>query len=196
MTKVFYTIFLFLCISTLAAQETLDASDPSNFVIGGAQGYQFLSMNLLEVQIIDVEPEINNTISFTVDPNTLEAGLPVFAGAGGAVNEDLWLNITSRSANADTYNAQVYCNQPVPVGFEIKIQLLNALSVDGTGDTGIANTNEFVISETPQIIITDIARGFTNDGVNKGFQIRYTITNSNGGSLPVGFEIVYELVIN
>ena len=196
MVKIICTLFLFLCTGSLIAQETLDASDPSNFVIGGAQGFQNFSMNLLEVQIIDVEPEINNTISFTVDPSTLEAGLPVFAGAGGAENEDLWLNITSRSANLNTYNAQVYSNQPVPAGFEIKIEILNNLSVDGTGDTGIASTSEFTLSEVPSIIITDIARGFTNDGINKGFQLRYTITNSSGGSLPVGFEVVYELVLN
>lgn len=176
------------------SQETIDATDPSTFIIGGDQGYHFLSMNLLEVHIIDVEPEFNNAISVSVDPNTLEAGEPALGGSGSAVNEDLWINITNRTTGADLYSAVVYTNQAVPSGFEIKVEVLNTTSVDGEGATGTAVSGELVLSETPTTVITDIGRGYTNDGVNKGYQLRYTISNTGGGDLPVGFEIVYELV--
>lgn len=176
-------------------QETLDASDPNSFIFGGDQGFHFLTMNLLDINLIDVEPEFNNAVSFAIDPSTLEAGEPIFSGAGGAINEDLWLNITSRTNGVATYNAFVSSNQPVPAGFELKVEILNAQSVGGTGITGNAVLGEIIISDTPAVIITGIEKGYTDDGVNKGFQLRYVINNSGGGSLPVGFEIVYELIV-
>jgi len=188
-------VFIILCLTKTFSQETIDASDPNTFIFGGAQGYHFLTMDLLAVNLVDVEPEFNNQVSFVVDPSTLEAGLPIFSGTGAAVNEDLWLNITSRTNGIDIYTALVSSNQPVPSGFEIKIELLNVQSIGGDGDTGNAVLGELVISDTPTAIITDIEKGYTDDGVNKGFQIRYTITNTGGGELPVGFEIVYELAL-
>lgn len=175
------------------AQETIDASDPANYIVGGAQGYHFLSADLLEVQLVDVEPEIDNALSFEVDPNTLEAGLPVFSASGGGVNEDLWLNITSRTAGLEKYQVRVYGNQPLPPEIEIQVQVVNATSVGGVGDTGTASTTAVTLSETPTVLISDIGRGFTTDGINKGFQLRYTITNLGGGALPVGFEVIYDM---
>lgn len=193
MKRAMFILVWFIGAFAIMAQETLDASDPSNFVVGGAQGFHFLSMNLLEVQIIDVEPEIDNAITFGVDPNSLEAGLPVLSGTGGTVNEDLWLNITSRTSGVERYNALVYSNQPVPSGFTIKVQVLNTTSVGGLGNSGTATGAEITISETPTIVISDVGSGYTTDGINKGFQLRYIISNSGGGSLPVGFEILYDL---
>lgn len=116
-----------------------------------------------------------------------------FSALGGAVNEDLWLNLTSRTAGLEKYQVRVYANQPLPPEIEIEVRILNTTSVGGLGESGTASVTAITLSETPTVLISDIGRGFTTDGSNKGFQIRYTVTNSGGGELPVGFGVVYDM---
>lgn len=185
-------IGLFLISANSFCQETLNANDPNSFVFGGGQKSNTLSVEILPIAIVDVETDPSNGISFGVNTSDLEAGLPVLGGGSTSnVNEQLWLNYSFRSENSQAAKIFVASNQPIPTGMVIKVQIIN----NGFGgDYSVTpNTNEIILSEIEQIIVYDFVNGYTGDGLNNGYQLRYTVENPNGNSLPAGFEIIYRI---
>lgn len=190
--KYLFLAFVLNCTSGFA-QETLNTEDPNSFIFGGDQNSNTASIQLLAVSLVDVEPDPGNSIDFGINASDLEAGLPVIGstGSGSSINENLWLNFTYRARNYANATIHVYANQSVPQGIILKIQVI------GTGGGGDypknPNYNLITLSEFDQVIVYDFASGYTDDGENNGFQLRYTLENTGGASLPPGFEIIYEI---
>ena len=74
----------------------------------------------------------------------------------------------------------------------LKIQVLAATSIGGSY---IANQNNspITLSTTEQILINSFASGYTGNGLGTGYNLRITVENQSGLSLPSGFEIIYEI---
>lgn len=176
----------------LLAQETLDANDPGTYIFGGDQKSNTATLELLEVSLVDLEPEQANGLVFGVAASEFEAGLPATSGDGSGVNESLWLNFTSRVFEGTQRTIMVFANQPLPQGITIRIELLNLSSVGGNGANGTGSGSTIILSDSSQEIITAIGGGSTGHGEGSGFQLRYSYENTGSSPLPAGFEIIYQ----
>ncbi|WP_405379741.1 hypothetical protein [Maribacter sp. LLG6340-A2] len=186
----YIAVIVLVCSSNfLGAQETLNANDPNTFIFGGDQQSNTLSVELLPIAIVDVEPDPSTGISGGADLSSLEAGLPF---AGGADNLDgLWLNFTHRAENFQNARIFVSSNQPVPDGMTITVEII----ATGIGGEFPKNPRfgQVTIGPIEEVIVYDFANGYTGDGLSNGYQLKYTIDNPGAVSLPNGFEIVYRI---
>ncbi|HDZ07275.1 hypothetical protein LCGC14_0117680 [marine sediment metagenome] len=175
--------------SLLNAQETLNANDTNTFIFGGDQQTNTLSVELLPIAIVDVEPDPSTGISGSADLTSLEAGLP-FTGAADDL-DGLWLNFTHRAENFQNARIFVSTNQPVPAGMSVNVEII----ATGTGGDFPSNprVGQVNLSTTEEVIVYDFANGYTGDGLNNGYQLKYTIDNPGAVSLPDGFEIIYRI---
>jgi len=183
--------FIMMTTFSILSQETL-ASDPNAFLIGGDQGQNTASLTLLPIAIVDVEPDPNNTILFGGVGVEFEAGLPVGSGSLNGTNEDLWLNFTHRADNFQLKSIYVRSNLPLPAGIDISIQIIDTVNSQGVF---IANPNTMpvLLTNVNQLIVFDFGSGYSGDGIGNGYQLRYTLNNPEGKTLPDGFEIIYTI---
>ncbi|SHJ84431.1 hypothetical protein SAMN04487911_1449 [Arenibacter nanhaiticus] len=175
-------------------QETLDTYNPNNYTNGGDKKYTTAQISLQPIALIDVEPDMDNTVNFGIPEGGMEAGLPVSFNSvfEEATNNRLWLNFTYRAINNSNASIIVRTNQPVPKHIKIDVEIIN------TSDTGDfpknPRRNKFKIDEKSQTIVWDFGNGYTGDGVNNGYQLEYTLHNKKGKSLPQDFRIIYEII--
>lgn len=188
---ILYSFCLVLISLPVYSQETLDANNPNNFVLGGDQGSNLASLNLVPISIVDVEPDPNNTLTFGGIAVNLEAGSPA-SGVAGNTNEDLWLNFTHRADNSQPKQIYVRSNFPIPAGMTITIQIINSASIGGNY-TSTPNLTPIILSNTNQVIVFNFNSGYTGDGIGTGYQLKYDINNTGAVTLPSGFEIIYSI---
>lgn len=186
--RYFLIIFLATCtVYNSRSQETINAADPSSFILGGGQESTTAILNLQPIAITDLETESIPGGSNTT--NILEAGNPFeISGATG----QFWLNFTYRSESFQ--NARIYAsaNQPIPDGIAISLQIINTAGANGIFTaTPLLSPIDLLVTE--QAIVFDFPSGYTGDGEGSGYLIEYNITNPNLHSLPTGFEIVFEI---
>ncbi|KYG82254.1 hypothetical protein AWN68_15545 [Roseivirga echinicomitans] len=169
------------------AQETINTNILNLIVLGGDQKSTGASIELLPIAIIDIEPETLAGAGGGAGAGT-EAGLPP-PSSGGADLSNLWINFTHRAQNYQPARIYVSTNQPIPNGMKIEVQITQT----GTGGNypKNPNTNKIRLSQTEQVIVYDFANGYTGDGLNRGYHITYTISNSK--TLPAGFEVIYRI---
>ncbi|PKA82621.1 hypothetical protein ATE92_0755 [Ulvibacter sp. MAR_2010_11] len=174
------------------SQETLDASDISNFIIGGDQASTTSSLFLNSVAIIDVAPGGQPVIS-SGSAALLEAGLPILAGGTSDFIPDIWINYTYRPEfPGDVSEIFVRTSMPIPSGITLKAKIIET-GVNGNFiDRGVnSNVN---IDETNNRIVRSFGPGYTDDGETNGYKVQYTYTNSGSNELPPGFSIIYEII--
>lgn len=189
-------ILALLGTSCINAQQTLDASNLNNYVLGGDQKSTTATINLLEIKLIDIEPDPGNTINFNSDPLDMEAGMPAMGANSSGIlnNEKLWMNFAYRALNDAFARIVVYANQAIPKGMVFSVQIV---ATGAGGDYAQnPNFNQLELTTIPQTIVYDFDSGYTDDGEFKGYQLKYTIENNSGASLPAGFEIIYEIKTN
>lgn len=194
--KITLCCLIMFSVSIIKSQETLNANDPSSFVLGGGQNVNPINISLSEFAIVDVEPDPDNSISFGGINSSLEAGLSALSG-NASINEELWVNFSIRT-NTNTSNTtlSVRANQNLPNGMGITIQVINV----NVNSSDIQNPSQIYDLRTVSVdanfkdLVKDIkGGGVSGDGVNNGFQLRITINNPNMLSLPNGFALEYEL---
>lgn len=194
--KITLCCLIMFSVSIIKSQETLNANDPSSFVLGGGQNVNPINISLSEFAIVDVEPDPDNSISFGGINSSLEAGLSALSG-NASINEELWVNFSIRT-NTNTSNTtlSVRANQNLPNGMVITIQVINV----NVNSSDIQNPSQIYDLRTVSVdanfkdLVKDIkGGGVSGDGVNNGFQLRITINNPNMLSLPNGFALEYEL---
>lgn len=191
-TNYILAILFTFCFIVCGAQEILNVTITSNFIFGGGQRSNFATLNLQPIAIIDTEPDPSNTINFGISSSSLEAGLPAFGPDGILTNESIWLNFTYRATNFANARIFVNTNQEVPAGIVLKIQIITTANMGGQFNPN-PNTNPIVLSTAQQVLVYDFASGYTGNGLGSGYQLRLTVENKNGISLPPGFEIIYEI---
>lgn len=182
-----WSTVLLLFSSSIFAQETINAYDPNSFIFGGDQKSVVASIELQPFGIIDIEPE--GELIGSIAGGDMEAGLAVVAGGG--LPENLWINFSFRAANYQPARIYVSTNQPVPAGMTIKVEIIET-GVDGSFPKNPVY-GQLILSQTEQRIVHDFANGYTGDGVNKGYKLKYTLENPGSASLPSGFQIIYRI---
>lgn len=175
---------MLLSISQIMAQETINANDPNSFVFGGDQKKADASIELQPLILIDIEPEGQILVGTPTDE--YEAGLPV---TGGGLPENLWINYTYRAYNGKDGDIYVSTNMPVPKDMKLKVEIVEV----GVGGVFDGDPKRVDLGQGEKTIIKDISVGYTGDGVNRGYRLKYTLENDNGGSLPSGFQVIYRI---
>ena len=190
--KIQYKNILFILV-LLNASLVMGQPDPDDFgVLGGDQKTTSGTIALSGIAIVDVEPDPGLGLSFGVSAASLEAGMPAGGGSGDGTNEDLWINFTYRSNGFTNARIYVKTNLPLPSGLTLKVQIIS--NSDPTNQYPLnPNLSELTLSEAEQVIVYDFGSGYTGDGVNNGYQLRYTMENTSGASLPSGFQVLYEI---
>jgi hypothetical protein len=182
---------LIATIQLVVAQPTLNANDVSTFVLGGGQVSNNMSVRILPMAIIDAEPDPGARVEFGGDVSQLEAGIPPAGTTWGNVDESIWLNFTYRKLEGQKGRILVASNMPVPAGMEVHIEVIATGA--GSNFAKDAGLKKVVLSETQDDLINGIRNGHTGDGLNNGYQLRYTVQNPSMLSLPAGFEITYTI---
>ena len=192
MKRIIYFFGLFILAQMeISAQETLDANNPNSFIFGGDQKETSMQIELSPVYLVDIEPDPGPPATFGSSAEEMEAGLPPMGGIGSNTNEDLWLNFTHRAKKKSSAKITVSTNQALPIGVTLKVEIINSAN---TGDYfGIPVLGPITLSQAEQRIVDKIGGGYTGDGLNAGYQLKYTLDNPNGISLPVGFEVQYTI---
>ncbi|TVZ27841.1 hypothetical protein JM83_2906 [Gillisia sp. Hel_I_86] len=171
------------------SQEIIDASNPDTFILGGGQETNIAFMDLQRIAITDIEPDPHTGSSSSATP--IEAGKP-YINVGSPTTDEFWLNFTYRSRNNENAKIFTRSNQPIPEGINVIIQIISTANIGGVYNAN-PNTNPITLNISNQVIVNDFASGYTGDGENTGYLIRYTIENPSFQSLPTGFEIIFEI---
>lgn len=178
---------------SLQAQSTINPNDLSTILIGGAQEIGILDMELLQQEIVDLEPEPLTFVSFAGLPNILEAGLPAIPTGGANENQDIWINYSSRQASGSSVNLSIRSNNKLPKKMKVRFEIISQ-NISGSGNLGTPIIGEIDVKTGAQIIIANIGTGHTGDGLGVGYNVKYTIINPNSLDIPADYEIIYELL--
>lgn len=152
------------------------------FLASGASGqvagtsYLSFNVNIPQIALIDIEPQANNNITFSVVPPS-EAGNR-FPEAG-IINNSLWMNYTnSRLVNGPLRTVNVAVLGTIPNGIELWLEAQNIVTVNGKGTFG-SSTGPKILSNAPQPLITGIGGCHTGDGSGNGHRLIFTFKVTN-----------------
>ena len=163
---------------------------------GQIAGTSYLSfnVNIPQIALIDIEPQGNNNITFSVIPPS-EAGnrFP----ESGIVNSSLWMNYTnSRLVNGPLRNVNVAVLGTIPNGIELELLAMPHSTNSGRGAFGNP-AGPRILSGTPQILISGIGGCFTGDGPGNGHRLQFTFRVTDYESLHhiqnLTLQLVYTL---
>lgn len=158
-TAILIVIFQFNCFHNLQSQNT---------------GSTSTNLQLSPVALMDIEPN-NSSVILNVTPVT-EAGT---LNGVSMTNNVKWINFSSSIAPSSpnrTIGVSIVSGN-LPAGIRIKIQV-SPYTGSGSGALG-SQVNELTLSSSFQTLIANIGAGFTGNGTNNGFMIRYILEISN-----------------
>jgi len=136
-----------------------------------------ISIKLLPVALVDIEPSGNITMAFAAP---IEAGNAIVLPA---TNTTKWLNYTSSiSLNAAQRRISVAVNETIP-GINIKLQASPAAAT-GAGAKGLSS-GKITVGTTAQTIINNIGGAYTGDGTANGHQLNISMEVTNYTNLKV-----------
>ncbi len=137
-------------------------------------GSALASIQLSPIALMDIEPN-NSSVILNVSPVT-EAGT---MNTTFMSNNIKWINFSSSLAPSSPNRTILVgvASGNLPAGVRVKIQT-SPYSGTGNGSLG-TQTNEITISSTYQTLINNIGAGFTGNGINNGYMIRYVLEISD-----------------
>ncbi|MGV8946611.1 MAG: hypothetical protein ACOH1N_09295 [Lutibacter sp.] len=135
---------------------------------GQSQGSTNATFNLLEVAMLDLEPD-NSTVTLSLA--TSEAGeKSVLVSA----NNKKWLNFSSAVSPNTSRNISVKIDGgQVPPGIYLKLTTSNYVGI-GKGVLG-SPSGVVTLNNISQNIITGIKGAYTGDGINNGYELTYAL---------------------
>ncbi len=161
------------------------------------EGELNVSFSLPPVALVDIEPDANNSIHFTVLPVAESGASPQIKRT---TDQTLWLNYSSALANPQNTRSILaeITGGGLPEGVTLNVE---ALRYDGTGDGQFGQpAGKVSLSNQPKAIITDVGNCFTGDGVNNGHQLTFSIEVSDYSKITAAsessFTILYTLSDN
>lgn len=150
-------LFLIMCTHVLFAQDP--ASTDVNFTIP-------------EVALIDIEPGVNNTIYFEVDPSPESGAAPTIIND---TNETLWLNYTSsQNGTSGRKISAVISSGSVPAGVSVYV-MAGVYTGIGKGQKIGVRTGKKKLTKNPRTIIKNIRNCYTGDGIGNGHLLSFTM---------------------
>lgn len=172
------------------------------FVINNAfaqweEGELNVSFSLPPVALVDIEPDANNSIHFTVLPAAESGASPQIKRT---TDQTLWLNYSSALVNPQNTRSILaeITGEGLPEGVTLNVE---ALRYDGTGNGQFGQpAGKVSLSSQPKAIITNVGNCFTGDGVNNGHQLTFSIEVSDYSKITAAsessFTILYTLSDN
>lgn len=173
--NVFYLLGVILLGSlspSLFAQDYNDDADDTHDI----------SIVIPEVTLLDIETE-GSTVTLTLGYSTTPGGEAGLAPDATTQNKDLWLNYTSLSS-LDTRKVTVALTAgTVPAG--MKLYVTPGSITTGAGERGTPVSN-VEITGTAADVITGIGSCYTDDGVNNGSKLTYSLGIDDWTTLTPG----------
>jgi len=124
-----------------------------------------------KIALLDIESVTSKDITLTM-ASPLEAGDPLLSN----INNNLWLNVTSVITSGNTRDISVKIDAPIN-GLDLKV-VSNAHSGSGFGSWGVPQP-ELILTTADQTLVSGIKSGYTMDGANNGFNLKYTVKSNN-----------------
>ncbi|NCA79923.1 MAG: hypothetical protein EOM76_07040 [Sphingobacteriia bacterium] len=159
--KIFIILMLLLASNYLYAQ------------INQAQLNVYFS--LPEVALLDLEPNLNNDVLFSIESNGE-------SGSSASVHHSsttIWINYSSSlsgSQSSRTITAEI-SQGFLPEGI---LLFLQASEYSGTGGGAFGHSSgKVALSSQPKPIITNIGNCFTGDGINNGHLLSFSVEISD-----------------
>ncbi len=149
------------------------------------------------IALVDIEPSINNSISFTILPSSESGAAPQIQESS---NEALWINYSSAlpaSLNSRSIVAQISEGiLPTAISLYLDISMYQGM---GEGQHG-QPMREILLTNQPKEIITNIGNCYTGDGSNNGHSLSFSIDISDYSTIPstkeYAFTITYTIIDN
>ncbi|NKI25210.1 hypothetical protein HCG49_01375 [Arenibacter sp. 6A1] len=184
-----------LCSLLGFGQETIDTNNLNNYTNGGDKKSTTAQISLLPIALVDVEPDMDNTVNFGIPEGGMEAGLPVNFNSvfEEATNNRLWLNFTYRAIKKDA-EITVRANQKLPKGIKLEVEIINTSNTGDFSDNIKIKNKVKIKDDKGHKLIEKIGNGYSGNGENHGYQLQYTLDNKYGESLPPDFRIIYEII--
>ena len=161
----------------------LVVSSAISFVIAQPDGdndAHTINFTIPEVTLLDIEASASTTITLGVTAPT-EAGLPL--DFSSATNSDLWLNYTSIKATSTTVRKiTVGLDVAPPTNTTLKVSATDPSGTSGFGNQGSTFGTNVTLGTTAVDLITGIGSCYTEDGVNKGSNLTYTLSLTSASS--------------
>lgn len=156
-----------------------------------------VSFSLPPVALIDIEPDVDNSIHFTISPATESGASPQVIESS---NQTLWINYSSAVANPQNTRSIVaeISGGGLPDGVSLNVE---ASRYQGVGDGQFGQpAGKVALANQPKAIITDVGNCFTGDGENNGHLLTFSIEVSDYSQISAAnetsFTILYTLSDN
>lgn len=178
----FFGVFVFLTNNVFAQWE---------------EGELNVSFSLPPVALVDIEPDANNSIHFTVLPAAESGASPQIKRT---TDQTLWLNYSSALANPQNTRSIVaeITGGGLPEGISLNVEASRHEGM-GSGQLG-QSAGKVSLSSHPRAIITNVGNCFTGDGENNGHQLTFSIEVSDYSKITAAsessFTILYTLSDN
>lgn len=179
-------IFIFLCLF-LNAKSALSQGEDTYSIY----------FSVPEIAILDIEPEINNSIEFSLEAASEPGGEPDIQKNS---NKTLWINYSSALSsgqNKRNIKAQI-TNGTIPDGVSLFMEIS-----DYTGTTHLNHGNSsgrIKIDGIQKTIISNIGNCFTGDGTGYGHEIDFSIEISSISEIAASdqneFTVMYTISDN
>ena len=146
-----------------------------------------------KVALLDIESVTSKDLSLTmISPS--EAGNPILSSSDNRI----WLDVTSIVGSGNTIDISVKIDAPIS-GLDLKV-VSDSYFGSGFGSWGTPQT-EITLTAYDQILVSGIESGYTVNGINNGFNLKYIaeINNSKFGKITSttgdSITIIYTLAL-
>jgi len=153
--------------------------------------------SLPPVALVDIEPDVNNSIHFTVLPASESGASPQIRRT---TNQTLWLNYSSALTNPQNTRSIVaeISGGGLPEGVSLNVE---ASGHKGRGDGQFGQSaGKVELGNQPRAIITNVGNCFTGDGEGNGHQLTFSIEVADYSEISAAdetsFTILYTLSDN
>ncbi|WP_297088640.1 hypothetical protein [uncultured Draconibacterium sp.] len=141
------------------------------------------------IALIDIEPDINNSIQFEVIANTNSGGEPIMTNTSSA---SLWLNYTSVT-NSETRDIKARIEGGnLPDGVKLLLSA-SAYKGAGKGKTG-QPVGEIALSSEDQVIISGVGNCYTGDGMQNGHALDFELVLDDFSKLSAVNESILTIL--
>ncbi len=133
--------------------------------------YHTVTIIIPNIALLDIESVTSKDITLTMSSPS-EAGNPILSN----IDNNLWLNVTSIIGSGNTRDISVKIDAPIN-GLDLKV-VSSEHSGSGFGSWGTPQPG-LILTSSDQTLVSGIKSGYTMDGANNGFNLKYTVESNN-----------------
>lgn len=155
------------------------------------EGQINVRFSIPEIALIDIEPEMNNSINFAILPTNQPGASPEIQEPK---NKSLWINYSS-SLSDSRKNRSVFAEISdgyLPEGISLFLEASRYLG-NGNGKTGQPN-GKIELTKQPRSIISGIGSCFSGNGINNGHSLTFSIEIADYSKVVSSDEAVLTII--